>query len=227
MKGQTTAVTAILVTGLTIGGVASVYVWGSPILEKRQGQATVSNVEGAVNGLYDEMMDVRESGEGTLTPYSLSLSGSGTEIRRVEVSPENDYINVTVSVSQGAPYADRWTFLQGSSLQNISIRPEAETGAYAIKGDDRPGVVMARAAGASGSLITYRIEFRNMYAETPSVNRLEKIDLVSAGGSEAAGETTVRIRNEGVEMDTGSDAVTLPSGEELNRRRTVISLDLE
>ncbi|QKQ98471.1 hypothetical protein GKQ38_03010 [Candidatus Nanohaloarchaea archaeon] len=226
MKGQTTAVTAILVTGLTIGAVASVYVWGTPILEKRQGQATVSNIEDNVVGLYSEIIDVKESGEGTLTPYPLKLPNSESSIRRVNVNSEKDYINVTVRTSRSAPYANRWTFLKGDSLQNISIRPSAETGAYAISGKDLPGIVMVKSTGGSATLLTYRIEFRNMYVETPSGSRLEKIDLVAAGGTKAAGGATVRIRNEGTRMDTGSEAVTLPSGRALNRKRYVISIDL-
>lgn len=226
MKGQTTAVSAILVTGLTIGAVASVYVWGSPILEKRESQASVSNVEGNMVGLYDEIIDVKESGEGTLTPYEISLSGSEADIQEVNINPDKDYINITVSTTSAAPYANRWTYLKGNTLQNISITPDAETGPYAIKGKDLPGVVLVKSLGRSASLITYRIEFRNMYAETPSGPRLEKIDLVAEGGTEAAGDTSIQIRNRGVEMDTGADAVTLPSGRELKRRRNVISLDL-
>ncbi|WEL23238.1 hypothetical protein [Candidatus Nanohalovita haloferacivicina] len=227
MKGQTTAVSAILVTGLTIGAVASVYVWGSPILEKRESQAQVSNIEGNMVGLYDEIVSVKESGEGTITPYELSLSSSGSEIQSVTLDPDNDYINISVSTNGAAPYANRWSFLKGNTLQNITIEPGAETGAYAIKGKDLPGVVMVKSLGSSASLITYRVEFRNMYAETPSGPQLEKIDLVAAGGTEAAGDVTIRIRNRGVERDTGANAVKLPSGREIERQRNVISLDLQ
>lgn len=225
-KGQTTAVTAILVTGLTVGAVASVYVWGSPLLEKRQAQATVSNVEQKVTGLYSEILDVKESGEGTLTPYPMSFSGSETEIRRIEINSDKDYIEITVSVSGASPYAGRWSFVHGNTLQNISLASGAQTGAYAIKGRDSPGVVLVKSERQSASLVTYRIEFRNMYASTPSGPQLEKIDIISQGG-EAAGGTTIRIRNEGTKIDSGSEAITLPSGRKVKRVRTLISLDLE
>lgn len=225
MKGQVTAVTAILVTGLTIGAVASVYVWGSPVLEKRESTAAVDNIESQINGLYDEIINIRDDGEGTSTPYDFSLNDA--DVESIAVNEERDYINVTLASDQQSPYpSGRWSFIRGETLQNISIEEGADTGAYALADDDLPGVVMVQSTGGASSLITYRIEFRNMYTETPSGPVLRKVDLQAEGGTRASGDSTIRLTNNGVSVDDGAEALTLPSGEEINRERTVISIDL-
>lgn len=223
MKGQTQAVTAILLTGITIGAVTTVFVWGTPILEKRQGQAGLQTVEEDVLSIYNEIVSVSRGGSGTASTVELDLSNSGSEIRSVWVNPTEDYINITVDTAQSPPYpAGTWTMLKGSSLQDISIG----AGEYGIKGKELPGVVMVRAYGSGISRVTYRIEFRNLYAETPSGSRLEKIDLEAVGGQKSAGQTTLRVSNGGTEFDTGGSAVTLSSGEKIDRRRTVVEIDL-
>lgn len=223
MKGQTQAVTAILLTGITIGAVTTVFVWGTPILEKRQGQAGLQTVEEDVINMYDEIVAVSRGGSGTASTVALELSGSGNEIRSIWVNSAEDYINITVDTAQSPPYpGGTWTMLKGSSLQDISIG----AGEYGIKGNELPGVVMVRAYGSGVSRVTYRMEFRNLYAETPSGTRLEKIDLESVGGQKSAGDTQMRVANGGVEFDSGSSAVTLSSGEKIDRQRTIVEIDL-
>ena len=53
MKGQTQAVTAVMITGVVIGAVASAYVWGVPLVEKRQSQADLQQIESKAVSLRD------------------------------------------------------------------------------------------------------------------------------------------------------------------------------
>ncbi|MFB6208051.1 MAG: hypothetical protein ABEJ69_01750 [Candidatus Nanohaloarchaea archaeon] len=223
-KAQTQAVTAVLITGITVGAIASVYVWGTPILTKRQGQANIQQVQDQVVTLYEDIVSTSRGGKGTASNIQLDFSNQNANIEYVYVNPSEDYINLTLSSVQNSPYpTNTWTMVKGESLQDISIG----AGLYGIKGEELPGVVMVRPHGASATgKLTYRIEFRNLYVDTASGEKLEKIDLQAQGGNVAAGATTVRISNDGIRRDSGSSGVQLPSGERIDRDRTVIKVDL-
>ncbi|MFB6213597.1 MAG: hypothetical protein ABEJ07_03490 [Candidatus Nanohaloarchaea archaeon] len=214
MKGQTQALTAVLITAVTIGTVATAYVWGTPLLEKRQSKAQLDSLENDILNLRDEIVSVSRGGQGTTSEIQLQMDG------RLEVFPGKDYIEVNTQ-AQAPPYpAGTWTLIKGKNRQNLTIG----TGSYGVLGSDLPGVVAVRAASGPGSSsITYRIEFRNLYADTPSGARLRKIDLTSVGRKTATGDTTLLISNEGAV----TDRVEVGTGENLERTRRQVSVDIQ
>lgn len=217
-KGQTQAVTAIIITGITLGAVSATYVWGTPILEKRQSQQQLVQTEEQVRSLYSSLDSIRNSGEGTTERLTLDVS-EGADIR---LNESGNYIEISTSV-RSSPYArGTWFLLEGERLQGLSVGE----GTYGRKGQDQPGVIALKATGNENVRLLYRVEFRNLYTETSSGSMLEQVDLTAQGGTEAAGETTIIISNEGNEMDTGTDAVETETGEELNRQRTVLSIEM-
>lgn len=216
-KGQTQAVTAIIITGITLGAVSATYVWGTPILEKRQSQQQLVQTEDQVRNLYNSLESIRNSGEGTTERLTLDFSG-GTDIR---LNESGNYIEISTSV-RSSPYAQgTWFLLEGERLQGLSVGE----GTYGRKGQDQPGVIALKATGTENVQLLYRVEFRNLYTETSTGSMLEQVDLNTQGGGQATGETTVIISNEGTEMDTGSSAVETETGEELTRQRTVLSVE--
>jgi hypothetical protein len=221
MKGQAQAVTAVMITGVVVGSIATAYSWGVPLLEKQQSQANIDRTEQNIIGLYEQIVEVSESGEGTTARYNLG-EGVSAESMRISVAPEKNYIDVRIE-GQNPPYPmDTWTLIRGSSSQNLSIG----TGAYGIEGTNIPGAVAVRPVGRpDGSLITYRVEFRNLRAETPTGQQLSKINLSAADSTEAGESTsTIFLSNEGTSWERGSQAVTLPSGEKIPRQNTEISV---
>ena len=223
MKGQTQAVTAILVTSVIVGSVATAYVWGVPLLEKRQSQSDLNNVEDKILTTYDTIVSVSNGGSGTTQEVNLEPPNSESETFRIRVDEKQDFIEIT-SGSSGTNYPmDTWTLLRGKSPQNLSF----SAGSYALSGVDLPGVVAVRPAGGpSGALVSYRIEFRNMLTETSTGESLGKIDLEVQGQDRANGETTLVFSNQGTEQDIGEDAVKIGTNEELSRKRTVVEVDL-
>lgn len=215
MKGQTQALTAVLITSVTIGAVATAYIWGMPLLEKRQSQAAFNEVERGVFNLHDSITSVSRSGPGTQTEIELTV-----EDGRIEIVPDQDYISVT-SDAQNPPYPpDVWTLIRGQSLQNLTVG----TGDYAVEGEDLPGVVAVKtASGAGASVVEYRVEFRNMYTTTPTGAELRKIDLVSTGRTTATGDSTIILSHDG----TAEDQVTLSTGEQLPRTKTMVNMDIQ
>lgn len=224
MKGQTQAVTATLVTTVIIGSVATAYIWGVPLLEKRQSQANLQSTEETVIGAYDTIVSVSNGGSGTAEEVTLSPPSSDSNSNfQIKVDEEKDYIDVTTG-AQNPPYPlDTWTLIRGKSLQNLTVG----AGSYGIAGQDLPGVVAVRPAGGAGaSIVTYRIEFRNMLVETSTGESLRRIDLESQGETRATGETTLVFSNQGTEQDAGNDKVRVDKDEELSRERTIVEVDL-
>lgn len=215
MKGQTQALTAVLVTTVTVGAVSTAYVWGTPLLEKRQSQAELNKVEKEVFELYNDINSVSSSGAGTTSSTSLEISDG-----RIEVKPEKDVIEIHTT-SSSSPYpGETWTLLKGDSLQNLTIG----TGSYGIKGEDKPGVVAVKAASGAGSTsITYRIEFRNLLTQTPGDAELRAVDIQATGRKSATGETRLLISNQGKK----TDRVGVSTGETFDRTKTVIDVDIK
>lgn len=219
MKGQTPAVTAVLITSVIVGSVATAYVWGTPLLEKRQGQADLQSVENSAIQIYEKILAVSDSGSGTTERVEFN-SRSGAELR---INEEKDYITITTE-AQMSPYPrGSWSLIRGKSLQNLSFG----TGDYGIKIDDLPGVLAVRPAGSAGSTtLRYQIEFRNILADTPTGQRLQKIDIRSTGQTRAVDDATLLISNEGKELDLGNERVEVSSGEKLERTRTIVEIDI-
>jgi hypothetical protein len=215
--GQTQAVTAIIITGITLAAVSATYVWGTPILEKRQSQQQLVQTEQQVSQLYESMNSISNSGEGTTDRLTLDLS-SGANIYANETG---NYIEVSRQ-AESSPYArGTWFLLEGERLQGLSIGE----GTYGQKGQDSPGVIAVKAEGSDGVVLRYRVEFRNLYVDSSSGSMLEQVDLQVQGGNQATGETDVILSNQGTETDTGTDAVETETGETLTRERTVISVE--
>lgn len=223
MKGQTQAVTATLVTTVIIGSVATAYVWGVPLLEKRQGQADLQKVEESALSTYDTIVSVSNGGSGTTEEVTLSPPSSSSSDFQIKVNEKNDYIEITTGASNPPYPLDTWTLIRGKSLQNLTVG----AGSYALSGQDLPGVVAVRPAGGAGSsIVAYRIEFRNMLTQTSTGESLNRIDLEAQGQDRATGQTTIVFSNQGTEQDTGNDAVKIGTDEELSRERTMVEVDL-
>ncbi|MFQ3308210.1 MAG: hypothetical protein ACI977_000438 [Candidatus Nanohaloarchaea archaeon] len=215
--GQTQAVTAVIITGITLSAVSATYIWGTPILEKRQSQQQLVQTEDQVRSLYQSIDSISNSGEGTTETLEFDFS----EDANIRLNESGNYIEVSTSASS-SPYAKgTWFLLEGERLQGLSIGE----GTYARRGQDQPGVIALRATGDSNVQLSYRVEFRNMYTETASGNRLEQVDLQSVRGDTATGDTEVVISNEGTEIDSGSEAVDTETGETIDRERTVVTVE--
>lgn len=217
MKGQTQAVTAVLITGVIVGGVASAYVWGVPLIEKRQSQSELQSVESTAVQLRDTIRSVSNEGSERSSQLQLSLDSG-----RVEVNAEENYIDI-VTFSDSSPYTKgSWSLIRGGSRQGLSFG----AGEYALQGEDSSGVVAVKAQGGGSSLIRYRVEFRNLRTDTVSGSELRLVDLKVSGADQASGDVTVQLTNQGQEVDSGEDRFELSSGDNLRRRRTVLEVDL-
>ncbi len=212
MKGQTQAVTAVMITGIMIGTVASVYVWGTPLLEKRESQAQLNQVESDVVSLRNSIESTSNSGQGAASETNIRVSQGS-----INVNETGNYIDVTTFAEGSAYPLEAWRIIDGNNLQGLSIG----AGDYGLQGEDSPGVVAAKTdEGGSEDRITFRIEFRNLL---DSENQeIDFTDLQVAGSSESNAETVISLSNQGTERDT----LEINTGEEFDREKTNIRVTL-
>lgn len=215
MKAQTQAVTAVMITGIMVGTIAAVYVWGTPLLEKRESQAQADQVESDVIGLKQEIESVSNAGTNSGSEIDLRLQKGD-----VYVNETGNYIDITASTSTSRYPQDSWRLLDGNSLQGLSFA----SGDYGIRGQDSSGVVAVTSQGSEAQ-VTYRIEFRNLLDERFSEPEIQLTDLKTSGAEKSTGETTISVVNQGEETDENS--FELQTGEQIDRKRTVVEVSLQ
>ena len=212
MKGQTQAVTAVMITGIMIGTIATVYVWGTPLLEKRESQAQLNQVESDALSLRNSIESVSNSGEGSASEVNIRVSQGS-----VSVNQTGNDIDIT-TFAEGSPYPlEAWRVIDGTNIQGLSIG----AGDYGLQGEDSPGVVVARAEeGGNSDRVTFRVEFRNLL--DADEERVEYNNIQLAGSEESTGETVISISNQGLERDT----LEINTGEEFDREKTNLRVTL-
>jgi len=216
MKGQTQAVTAVMITGIMIGTISAVYVWGTPLLEKRESQAQLEQVESDVLGLKNEIEAVSNSGSGSGSEIDLRLSSG-----EVTVNEDENYIEI-VTFTRNSMYPEgSWRLIEGNNLQGLSFA----SGDYGIRGQESPGVVAVNADSGGSDRIIYRVEFRNLLDDRFNTPRVEMVDLELVGSENSNDETTISLSNQGTETD--ENGFQLGTGENIDVERTIVRVDLE
>lgn len=219
-KAQIQAVTVVLLTGLTVGVASVVYVWGEPILDKRDAEIGLESMEQDVVNLHEEILRVSQGGEGAAANIEMTADDSDFNVEMIRVDEEDNYIDIVLDVTD-APYPrDQWVMLQGENERNLSI---SQTGDYVLEGQDDQSVLLVR---AQSTVTTYRIEFRNLFSETAEDTPLQIVDLVSEGGDVSSGGADVHVSNAGTTVDRGDDGLEISSGQTLDRSRTEVEVDL-
>lgn len=219
-KGQIGAITVVLLTGITIGVASVVYVWGEPILNKRDSATSMDSVERKVLDLQNELKRVSEAGQGSSSKIQMNIENDDYNIQLIQLNESSDYIDIVVEADETQYPKGKWTMLKGGgNFQNLSITD----GDYAIQGEDKGSVLLVK---PQTSVVVYRIEFRNLYSQDGSGPALRKVDLQSSGSSVASGGSEIYIRNAGEEIDRASDGLTISTGQTLNRKRIKLKVDL-
>jgi len=216
MKGQTQAVTAVMITGIMVGTISAVYVWGTPLLEKREGQSQVNQIENDVLGLKNEIDSVSNAGQNSGSEINLRLDDG-----EVFVNEAENYIEVTVFAGSSRYPEGAWRLLEGNNLQGLSFA----SGDYGIRGQESPGIVAVNSQGGQSGRITYRIEYRNLLDERFSEPTVQLTDIQAIGADRSSGQTTISIVNQGTEID--ENGFELNTGEQVDRTRTVLEVDLQ
>lgn len=183
MKSQADIISAVIVIIIAITLVSAAYMWGIPLIRKRQDTALVERAKSYFdrenfNSLVRKIEFIaKHGGEDTFT---LDINGIWTLYPHDAVSLENNSIHFTFS----------------AIVSNIGVNQgwiplsSAFTEAIGKVGIDDPSVVFARAdESPQGYNITYKTWFRELKeTETKS----HKINLLAQGPTRSTGKT-IRI----------------------------------
>lgn len=195
MKSQANIISAVIVIIIAITLVSTAYMWGIPLIRKRQDTALVERAKNYFdrensNSLVRKIEFVAaHGGEDTFT---LDINGIWVLYLHDEVSPENNSIQFSFSaIVSNIGVNQSWIPL-GSGF----------TGPVGKIGVDKAGVVFRRAyESPQGYNITYKTWFREL-EETSTKGY--KINLLSwsPGGPTASTGKTIRISRGEIYTDT-------------------------
>jgi hypothetical protein len=217
VEGQVQAVSAVLITSVVIGAIGTVYVWGVPMLNKQQSQSSYGSFESNVNDLYEGIVSLSDSSQGSSDVIEV-------EANQVYVNESANYIDINKKFENSVGLISDFSLYKGS-LHNTT----RGAGSYAIKGENTPGSIFNRADEATGSEVTFRIDFRNLCE--PSGNQMSLIDLEAEDGPRAKDVSSISITNVGTETDEDILLSGSLSGLECegnyDRKRSIISVEAE
>jgi hypothetical protein len=180
-KAQADIISAIIIIIIAIGLVSSAYMWGLPMIQKKQDEALAERVsnyfnQNNENSLPSKIKFIADNG-GEET-FSLDVSGLWT-LNTTENSISFTFFNKVSNIGSAT-----WISLTSGA----SCPPSTGT-----VGIDKPSVVCARADTlADGYDITYKIWFRQL--DESGGTRGYKISLIQhPGGPAASTGNSVRI----------------------------------
>lgn len=216
MKAQTQAVTAILITGVMTATLASLYAWGTPLLEKRQDRAEITQLENEMINLRDEVQSVANDGTGSGSEVEISLPEG-----ELLINDSSNYVEIRADLPNNYYTQNSWTLLQGDNMRGLSFT----AGDYVQKDEDRQGVigVTSLSPGSDGS-VKYRVEFRNVLDEGSQEPRIEQINLIPESSESSRGDTTLGLINQGVEVN--ENGFELSSGEKVDLVKYNIGVEI-
>lgn len=203
-KGQQEALSAVLISGILIGVVGSVYFWGVPLIQKNKDISLLETSESFMRQLDENVRSVANNGGRN----SIVVPIPGI------VTFDGEVIKLTIE-TQGTIYApDAEIPLGKNTLGSLS---QSGGNYYGVWGVDEP--VLFNVKSIKMGEDTYRNEYTLDYLELRNSRSLRdfKIDLTGSGTS-GGEDNTIVIESQG-NTETAADGRTLVSS---NVRITVV-----
>ena len=204
-KGQVEPLTAVMITGLIIGSVGTVYVWGTPLLEKREAETEMVGVENNLIELQNTMIDVENSGQGSTERVTMDLPEDA------ELNIDTTTNSITVQDTTSEPiYAEDTQFTLAGSNVTRTAEYDGEDILYGIEGVNDPSVleVSTRSAGDGATQINYELRLNNLLTTTHFGEVLVVRDLQLRSEDletqRSFGEVDVVVTNDGEQIEEDS-----------------------
>jgi len=213
-KAQTDIVSAVLIVAIALALVSSAYMWGIPLIEKRQDTALAERVDSSfnqenINSLPNTIEAIANSG-GEKEFY---IGANGLWM----LNEAGNYIQFTF-ITKASKFATDTSY-------PISLTPGVDcTSASAPNGTlglDKASIICVNATRMGDKIqVTYRVWFRKLYEDPFATNpKGYEISLVKdLSGLLSSTEKTIVISFDKTEPTTG------PSGETLIKKKIKILL---
>jgi hypothetical protein len=178
-KAQSDIVGAILILIMSMGLVATAYMWGLPLIEKRQGAALIERVDYAFKNTIPESIEFAAN-NGEERAFDIKTDGLWMLYPNDSTSSENNSIQF---------------YFRGKTTKVAENRgwvPDNCGAAIGILGVDNPWMICSRSdAVSNGYNITYKILFRELEV---SAGKSHKIVLTKdPNGFLVSDKKTIRI----------------------------------
>ncbi|HKZ45495.1 MAG TPA: hypothetical protein VJ343_02210 [archaeon] len=203
MKAQSDIISSVIIIIIAISLVSTAYMWGMPLIQKRQDTALSDRVgkffdPNNYNSIIKKIEYIAKNGgedtfnldvDGLWTLFSCpsadGISECSCDVLTTGCNTENNSVQFSFfSRVTNIAYDQGWVSLSATN-----------TGGIGTVGIDNTFVVWAKAVkSGEGFQITYKIWFREL-DESPTKGY--KIDLVSPSGKSISSGKAIRISNEG------------------------------
>ncbi len=201
MKGQSEAISVILISGILIGVVGSVYFWGLPLIQKSKDASTLTNTESFMRNLDSKIKFIANSaGRDQLlvnVPGSLSFD------------PQTDIVSLVVN-TQGTIYA---TDAEIPLARNPTCT--ASAGVFALNDPDTLCVKSVKLTDKNYKT-TYSLWYLSL--NNTELVRTYKIDLQSTSANTTLGSQgdTLVIENTGTTISTSGGETLIKTGVQIS-----------
>lgn len=193
MKGQQEVLSIVLISGILIGVVGSVYLWGVPLIQKNKDIATLESAEGFIRNLNNRIKFVANNGGRD----QLLINVPGI----VRYDPVSETIQLIVE-TEGTIYAT------GADIP-IGKNPlcTATTGTFGLD-DPETICVKSVSAGEKSYTTTYTLKYLQLSnAETLRDFKIQLSGIAKTGGE----QKTITFENLGSNTPTNIGGRTLVS----------------
>ena len=191
-KGISTVVSAVLIVVIVLGLSGTAYIWGTPLIQKRQEASVTENVftlfsQTNQNSLPKMIEDVANN-KGVKT-FKINTDGIW-KLNQNEDSIEFTFTSKTSNIAAGTAFPISLT--SGVQCTGTDPYPNYPSPKNGTLGKDSASVVCVKSTQGDVFTITYKIWFRELYDNpfSPSANGF-KIDLIQdpAGLATSTGRT--------------------------------------
>mgnify|MGYP001588458580 FL=1 len=187
-KGQQQVLSVILITGVLIGVVGSVYFWGLPLIQKNRDISLQQNAENFMENTVERFKFV--ANHGGRERLQINVPGN------VVFDPSAKTLELTIE-TQGTSYeTDTWIQLSKNGCT-------FETGRWGI---DEPETLCVRSTKAGDTYVTvYRLNFLQLNTETIISYKIDMSGASSIGNE----DNVIVVQNTGTQTvnENGRDVV--------------------
>lgn len=210
--GQSQVVTAVLLGGILVIGVSSMYTWGVPLLEKNQDANTLEDTLSSFETLGSEIESTARRGGSSQLTFNVN---DGV----LRVNPANNSLEYSITTRAAYVSTSGWVALNDNNMRGLVEGDYPDQ--YGVQGQDTPGIIVARARDTpDGYRTTYKLKFREMRDVDSEVSY--QVDLQEDGNLDATGGTKKIVFSFDEEI---SDPGASSEGDELIRRLVNIRIE--
>lgn len=193
LKGQSEALSIILITGIIISMIGAAYLWGAPLIEKRSSVTELSIAEDFITELNSKIVEIANSGGGEAT---LKIpKGKMTIVPYNYSTDENNSLLLDFFVTQQMVFPNTVVYVRTNNIEPVATYGESE-----------PRIMTLESEPFGDS---YRMTLRSFYRELVIDNPAQKKGFriaINRGQQPLSGDQEISISFGSIELLPGQSS---------------------